>query len=488
MVPRLLIFLVALLLAILSIFIGLRVAGPSDYRTALGVVEVSINPSSQGVVEAYVPIADWGVRAYPFSAPVTIHIEPRGVDRQALLAMVDNSSSLLAAAERDLRSAVIISSLRSLFAIMFVSLLVLPITYIISKQFMVSGKDLVLFTIMPSLLALLISACIAALMLASFNPASLERPSYWANGGELPGLLQFASQSERVSSSYRSSVSKGLREFAGALSGRAIGNNGQQALLVSDLHNNTLSIAEIKKLADHRPVFAVGDFTHEGGSAENKKMLRAVKDLGRPLVVVSGNHDTQSLMIKMAQSGAIVLSEKGPLLRENVKNPMIVVDGMKVFGVADPNQGNATIERKTPLSMTQKKVFLSNLSQKIRRLGPNIVLIHDSGLAASLASSLRDLPITFLTGHNHLQEVSRWGQAVIVNGGTAGAGGLFGVGREEVGFARLYLAGSQLSAVDLIRLEPFSGDGQAERITFSADETCQKVDDHCYYYQQRPQQ
>ena len=77
---------------------------------------------------------------------------------------------------------------------------------------------------------------------------------------------------------------------------------------------------------------------------------------------------------------------------------------------------------------------------------------------------------------------------MIVNGGTAGAGGLFGVGREEVGFARLYLAGSQLSAVDLIRLEPFSGDGQAERITFSADETCQKVDDHCYYYQQRPQQ
>ena len=61
MVPRLLIFLVALLLAILSIFIGLRVAGPSDYRTALGVVEVSINPSSQGVVEAYVPIADWGI-------------------------------------------------------------------------------------------------------------------------------------------------------------------------------------------------------------------------------------------------------------------------------------------------------------------------------------------------------------------------------------------------------------------------------------------
>ena len=122
MVPRLLIFLIALLLAILSIFIGLRVAGPSDYRTALGVVEVSINPSSQGVVEAYVPIADWGVRAYPFSAPVTIHIEPRGVDRQALLAMVDNSSSLLSAAERDLRSAVIVSSLRSLFAIMFLFL------------------------------------------------------------------------------------------------------------------------------------------------------------------------------------------------------------------------------------------------------------------------------------------------------------------------------------------------------------------------------
>jgi hypothetical protein len=57
----------------------------------------------------------------------------------------------------------------------------------------------------------------------------------------------------------------------------------------------------------------------------------------------------------------------------------------------------------------------------------------------------------------------------VIDAGTVGAGGLYGVGSNYVGLGELYFAHSQpvVQAADLIQVEPVSGAAQAQRIVLS---------------------
>jgi hypothetical protein len=72
-------------LAVVGALLGLRLAGPATSQTALGEISVRVDPATNGHVDAFIPIADWGIRADAFSGPVVLHVEPRSVDRQALI-------------------------------------------------------------------------------------------------------------------------------------------------------------------------------------------------------------------------------------------------------------------------------------------------------------------------------------------------------------------------------------------------------------------
>ena len=70
-----------------------------------------------------------------------------------------------------------------------------------------------------------------------------------------------------------------------------------------------------------------------------------------------------------------------------------------------------------------------------------------------------------LTGHDHHQHVESEGAHVLVDGGTVGAGGAFGVGEEPSGFALVHLdADDRARAVDLVEVEPASGAASAHRV------------------------
>ncbi len=101
---------------------------------------------------------------------------------------------------------------------------------------------------------------------------------------------------------------------------------------------------------------------------------------------------------------------------------------------------------------------------------PDVVLVHQNGLAQHLAAELHarggQPPLVILTGHDHKQHVTRHGDVVVVDAGTVGAGGLLGVGSQEIGLGELYFAaaGGRLRAVDLIEAEPLTGGAQAQRV------------------------
>jgi predicted phosphodiesterase len=473
---------ISICLGVLSTFLGLRLSQASDHSTVLGTVSVTIAPAWSGQVEAYVPLADWGVRTHPFWAPIVIRLEPRAIDRQAALAMAGRSDPLLRAAERDLTGAVESAALQSLGWIVLIAILCSGLTILLARRFSVS----IWWGLGPLLSSLFMALAIIVLMLTTFQTSALERPTYWAKGGELPQLLKFATRANQASDSYRSSVWRGLTEFSAALAGKPLGASGHEAWLISDLHNNPLPLKSIRKLAQTSPVFAVGDFTHEGGSSEISLMTKSLKGLGNPLVAVSGNHDSSNLMRRLSKQGVIVLTDKGRLLPNGKTKgpPFVYVDKLKVMGFSDPMEGKFN-QRDLDNSSVQK--IGSSMAAEALKVKPNILMIHNVGIAKVVAAKMSSQKVFILTGHDHRQQISRYGKAFVIDAGSAGAGGIFGVGRQPIGIARLMLDYPGISAVDLIRLEPLSGDGQSERIIFGPGESCHKQSNYCIYtYQSSP--
>src|SRR5207248_10549275 len=90
------------LLAIGGIWLGLRLSTAGTYPSALGSASFQVELSSRGKVEVFIPLADWGLRAHAFSAPLTLHVEPRVLDRQALIAAASGNQTLLHQTLRDL--------------------------------------------------------------------------------------------------------------------------------------------------------------------------------------------------------------------------------------------------------------------------------------------------------------------------------------------------------------------------------------------------
>ena len=85
-------------------------------------------------------------------------------------------------------------------------------------------------------------------------------------------------------------------------------------------------------------------------------------------------------------------------------------------------------------------------------------------------------PLLILTGHDHVQHIEQRGPHVLVDGGTVGAGGPFGIGQQDAGFAQLHFAADgSLRAVDLVEIEPVSGAGSARRVPIDPEEESDEV-------------
>jgi len=102
---------------------------------------------------------------------------------------------------------------------------------------------------------------------------------------------------------------------------------------------------------------------------------------------------------------------------------------------------------------------------------PDVVLVHRHSLAHALIDRLAldgGDPVLVLTGHDHRQHVDTAGPHVLVDGGSVGAGGAFGVGEEPSGFAVVHLDAAEVTrAVDLVEVEPISGAASAERVVIA---------------------
>lgn len=479
-------------LAVAGIALGVRVAGPSTHTTALGDVRLRVEPSLRGEVDAYVPIADWGVRANAFRGPFRIEVEPRSIDRSAMLSAAAGEHDLLDRATDDADAAAASVLWRTAGsgvggAVLAGALASLALRALRSE----TRRAALMLLLAVTGTALVIVSASVLVARVTFDPQAFEQPRFYARGTELRQLLDSAAAAEETAAKYRSTVEGSLQGFSSLLARGGVGaasfpsaTPGRRALLASDLHANRLVVGPLKAFAgEDRPVFLAGDFGHEGNEGEARLIAPALGRLGTRVIAVSGNHDSSLLMRALARAGIIVLTSTGILRPDGgvSDEPVIEVDGMNVAGFSDPLEwrgddvadprrvfGFAQMSEGDRAERDARAALVRWFDGLPRR--PHIVLVHQNGLAQHLARTLHargaQPPLVVLTGHDHRQHVDRHGEIVVVDAGSVGAGGLLGVARERVAVAELHFKAqsASLQAVDLIEVAPLSGAAQAERV------------------------
>ncbi len=489
---------VAVVVAGASMILGWRIAGPVESETALGRVSFEVAADeSFGEVNAYVPIADWGIQADAFDSPFELRLEIRSVDRRGALEVAGGGKDALANTRDSLESSAEDAVVRGFAWGLATTLVVAGILWLLRSRFRRMG---------------LVSACVAAtgvlgtaasLLLASstFDAREFSSPSYYGRGPELAQLLAFFER-QQDNDRYTATFENALSNFSAYLadSPRVGEEEGRSLFFGSDLHSNVPILAALPDFLAGEPFVLAGDFGVAGTEGEATTIAPLIADLADEIVAVSGNHDSAILMQALAEEGVNVLESEGvDGVEDGYETGFLSVDGLEVAGFSDPLEWTGSDpgsperifsfpelddgEERAAEAKADLVAWFQSLPSR-----PDIVLVHQSALAQHLATTLADQGyadnLTIVAGHSHIQQIDRYASGAInvVNAGTLGAGGPLRVGQESAGLGELHFGALDpaLQSVDLIRIEPLSGQAQAERVILdvvcppeeSAEEPC----------------
>ena len=484
--------------------LGLRLAGESTHPTALGDVAIEINPAIPGRVDIYIPLADWGVRARAIDAPLELAAEPRTLDREALIRAANGDRTVLDEARRDLREAASAALVRALlYSLTAAIVLTLVAVALLRSVLRVPRRDALTLGGICVGVALVVSIGSLIATRSTFDADEFDEPELYARGAELLQLLQVAEKGQQAAAGYESSVERSVGGLAGILAAATRLSetpDTNSVVLVSDLHGNALVLGPLRRLFADTPIVFAGDFGHTGSAEEASALVPRIARLGAPILAVSGNHDSSLFMGRLADAGVVVLTERGRLGRDGRPDgdPVVEVAGFKVAGRADPLEWRRERpddprrvfsfserrdgEREYAEAEQQTIAWFEGLPEL-----PDLVVIHQNGLAQALARHLSERPspepVVVLTGHDHRQHLDRYtGDVVAIDGGTVGAGGLLAAGQEYVGLAEAHFRGvrPRLRSVDLISFDPVSGSAEAERAIVGEDAACERETVICH--------
>jgi predicted phosphodiesterase len=453
-----------------------------DRELSVGTVRIFSDPGHRGALDLYVPLVDWGVRFGGVRVPVRLRIDVQRIDRDAAVSIAREgagSPRVIARVKRDARNA-IASYLRILVAVVFGCALGFGLTVALALR----GAGLPL---MPGAIAAGATAAALALVIIVLLPprGDLGTPEYYAHGPDIPRALRAVESAEASANVLTEELDGqivGLARLVTAPGEREPLGGRPQITVASDLHNNLLAVPALQRVARGTPLFFVGDLTDRGTPLE-AQLTSGIMHAGTRLVFVTGNHDSDSEAQELADDGAIVLTERGRLLRGGRFGPMVVrVAGLRVAGYGDPfrrrrARGYVQQGALPAPSLAEQNLFaewLDGLGDRV-----DVVMVHEPALAAKAIENLRrdppSHPIVLLVGHTHGADIQIDRDFTVLNGGTVGAGGTGNLNEgAKIGVARMtYANGGAFAplAADLVEIDPGNGSATAKR--FRLDEADQ---------------
>lgn len=439
----------------------------ADRRLSIGEIRLSVDPGHRGALDIYVPLLDWGARFDAVRLPARLQIDLRTVDRAAVARLAGGEELDVDMVRDDADDAV---------ASYIVRLLVLVLAAALAGGGLVAlavrGRLRPRLGVTLAVAALTAVAGTAMVYLLLPPRGSIDNPEYYANGPDLPLALRVerATESSRTLSEELNSQLVGLARLVSLPAERQGLDPLPRLTVASDLHDNLLAVPTLERAAARGPILFAGDLTNSGTPLEARLARRIVR-IGRPFVFVSGNHDSDVLLRRLARDGAIVLTERGRVLADGRLGEVVVrVGDLRVAGYGDPflrrRDDDYRARGEPNATESQRAAFGDWLRPLIG--GVDVVMVHSPGLARDAVEMLRadppEAPIAIVTGHTHRQALQTSENLVELNGGTVGGGNLDA--DQPFGVAVLtYRAGSPFRpvAADLVQIDPRTGSARAQR-------------------------
>jgi predicted phosphodiesterase len=438
---------------------------------SVGRIELSVQPFHSGALDLYVPLVDWGARFSAVRLPARLSIDVRTVDREAAQRVAEGQLPDVEAVRHEARDA-LASYLRELLLLVF--LFALSAGLIVALAVRGHGAPRLRW-LFAAAAGTALAGCLALALLLPPR-GEIADPEYYANGPDIPVALRTIEQAQGSARAISEELNEqlvGLARLVSESSQRRGQGELRGLVLASDLHNNLLALPALDRAVGSRPLFFAGDLTSSGSPFEFSLVRRVVR-LGHPFVFVSGNHDSDALVRRMALAGGIVLTERGRLRADGTYGPVVVrVRGLRVAGYADPFERRASERfrsRGEPRpDAEQREDFRDWLRPLLGRV--DVVMVHEPQLAEDAAAELRRIPprrpLVLLTGHTHMSSFHASTNFVELNGGTVGGGGTGNLEKgQPFGLAVLVYArsgGFEPEAADLVEIDPHRGSARAER-------------------------
>lgn len=437
---------------------------------SVGRIELSVQPFHAGALDIYVPLVDWGARFAAVRLPARLSIDVRTVNREAAQRVAEGQLPDVEAVREEATDGVA-SYLRELVAIVFLCSLAAGLVVALAVRGHGAPPLRWLFA---TALGVALAGCLALIVLLPPR-GEISDPEYYANGPDIPVALRTIEEAQGSARAISEELNQQLVGLAQLISesSRRRTEGLRSVVVASDLHNNLLALPALDRAVRDRPFMFVGDLTSSGSPFEFSLVRRIVR-IGHPFVFVSGNHDSDALVRRMALAGGIVLTERGRLRPDGSHGPVVVkVRGLRVAGYADPFERRARDhfrQRSEPRpDEAQRQEFRDWLTPLVGRV--DIVLVHEPQLAEDAAAELRQSsparPLVLLTGHTHVASFRSSPNFVELNGGTVGGGGTGNLEKTQpFGLAVLTYTrdgGFEPEAADLVEIDAHRGSARAER-------------------------
>ena len=440
-----------------------------DRDLSVGTVRMSTDPGHRGALDIYVPLVDWGVRFHAVRLPARLSVDLRSLDRAAVAKVARGEDPDVEALRAEAEDAIADYIRLALLVAAGAGLLLGLLTALALRARAVPVR-----VMLPGVGA---GVLVAGLSIAFLLPprGAIEHPAYYANGPDIPAALRAIDQAGSTAATISEELNDqlvGLARLIAAPGERGSASQLPHLTLASDLHNNLLALPTLERAVRRGPVFFAGDLTSSGSPFE-VALARRVASIGRPFVFVSGNHDSDVLVRRLAGAGAIVLTERGRLRADGSVGEMVVnVAGLRVAGYSDPyerRRRSGYRDRGSEATDEQRRAFAEWLRPLVPRV--DIVMTHEPALTEMAVEELRReppaRPLAILTGHTHLPALSTSKNLVLLNGGTVGGGGTGNLEKKQpFGLAVLVRQRSRTFSpllADVVEIDAVSGAARAER-------------------------
>lgn len=441
---------------------------------SVGSVDLNTDVGHSGSLDLYVPLVDWGVRFDAVRLPVRLKLDVRSLDREVLAgaaagtvpAVQELRAEATDALTAYLRALVVVVALASLGAGVLVALALRSGHVAPLRRLLVVAVG---------------GAVVCTVLVVVLLPprGDLDDPVYYANGPDIPVALQTLETLRRSGDVLGDELDAqlvGLARLVQSPGRRQPIETGPRMVVASDLHNNVLALPTLERAARDAIILFAGDLTDRGTPLESAATRRVVSAGGR-FVAVSGNHDSDASMRRLAREGAIVLTRHGRYLPGVGYGPRVVtVGGVRITGYDSPNERRAVddyADRGSSVTAAERRAFSAWLERLLDVRAVDVVMVHEPELAADAVAQLRReprvRPPVVVTGHTHRQRVVAVRGVLEVNGGTLGAGGTGNLAEPEadaLGLAVLRYEADpfRVLAVDTVRIDPQSGSASAQRL------------------------